>query len=86
MVFVQTLHLAMDDDLLKIDVEFTDVSPYDSSSSRTFEVKGAFKYGKLNFCAPDSECTNKTKEIIEAKCSMSRAQPIPGVPKKTQQI
>ena len=34
--FVQTLHLAMDDDMLKIDVEFTDVSPYDSSSAETF--------------------------------------------------
>ena len=41
---VQTLHLAMDDDMLKIDVEFTDVSPYeteteteyDSSSPETF--------------------------------------------------
>ena len=32
---VQTLHLAMDDDMLKIDGEFTDVSPHDSSSAET---------------------------------------------------
>ena len=34
--FVQTLHLVMDDDESKIDVEFTDSSPYNSSSSETF--------------------------------------------------
>ena len=33
---VQTLHLAMDDDMLKIDVEFTDISPHDSSYAETF--------------------------------------------------